>query len=88
MDGALSSTYLKGLDEFILSAARPSTCSALLFVTALPSPPCCPLPLQTEWEALELTDHQWALDDVEEELMAKDLHFEGMFKKELQTSIF
>uniref|UniRef100_A0A8I5TDB9 ER membrane protein complex subunit 3 n=1 Tax=Pongo abelii TaxID=9601 RepID=A0A8I5TDB9_PONAB len=43
---------------------------------------------KTEWEALELTDHQWALDDVEEELMAKDLHFEGMFKKELQTSIF
>nr|KAF6420288.1 ER membrane protein complex subunit 3 [Molossus molossus] len=32
---------------------------------------------KTEWEALELTDHQWALDDVEEELMAKDLHFEG-----------
>lgn len=44
--------------------------------------------VQTEWEALELTDHQWALDDVEEELMARDLHFEGMFKKELQTSIF
>uniref|UniRef100_A0ABK0LG26 ER membrane protein complex subunit 3 n=1 Tax=Rattus norvegicus TaxID=10116 RepID=A0ABK0LG26_RAT len=43
---------------------------------------------KTEWEALELTDHQWALDDVEEELMARDLHFEGMFKKELQTSIF
>ncbi|XP_004835380.1 ER membrane protein complex subunit 3 isoform X2 [Heterocephalus glaber] len=43
---------------------------------------------KTEWEALELTDHQWALDDVEEELMTKDLHFEGMFKKELQTSIF
>lgn len=44
--------------------------------------------MQTEWEALELTDHQWALEDVEEELMAKDLHFEGMFKEELQTSIF
>ncbi|ERE66944.1 transmembrane protein [Cricetulus griseus] len=43
---------------------------------------------KTEWEALELTDHQWALDDVEEELMSRDLHFEGMFKKELQTSIF
>ncbi|NXI29989.1 EMC3 protein, partial [Sterrhoptilus dennistouni] len=43
---------------------------------------------KTEWEALELTDHQWALEDVEEELMAKDLHFEGMFKEELQTSIF
>lgn len=44
--------------------------------------------MQTEWEALELTDHQWALEDVEEELMAKDLHFEGMFKEDLQTSIF
>uniref|UniRef100_A0A8C9LE57 ER membrane protein complex subunit 3 n=1 Tax=Pavo cristatus TaxID=9049 RepID=A0A8C9LE57_PAVCR len=43
---------------------------------------------KTEWEALELTDHQWDLEDVEEELMAKDLHFEGMFKEELQTSIF
>lgn len=48
----------------------------------------CSPPMQTEWEALELTDHQWALEDVEEELMAKDLHFEGMFKEELQTSIF
>uniref|UniRef100_A0A8C0ILL9 ER membrane protein complex subunit 3 n=1 Tax=Chelonoidis abingdonii TaxID=106734 RepID=A0A8C0ILL9_CHEAB len=43
---------------------------------------------KTEWEALELTDHQWALENVEEELMAKDLHFEGMFKEELRTSIF
>ncbi|EPY84022.1 hypothetical protein CB1_000513027 [Camelus ferus] len=42
---------------------------------------------KTEWEAWEL-DHQWALDNVEEELMAKDLHFEGTFRKELQTSIF
>uniref|UniRef100_A0A8C4WAN1 ER membrane protein complex subunit 3 n=1 Tax=Gopherus evgoodei TaxID=1825980 RepID=A0A8C4WAN1_9SAUR len=44
--------------------------------------------LNTEWEALELTDHQWALENVEEELMAKDLHFEGMFKEELRMSIF
>lgn len=43
---------------------------------------------KTEWEALELTDHQWALEDVEEELMARDLHLEGMFKRELQTAIF
>lgn len=45
---------------------------------------------KTEWEALELTDHQWALEDVEEELMGhgKDLNFEGMFKKEIQTSMF
>ncbi|CAI9552630.1 unnamed protein product, partial [Staurois parvus] len=43
---------------------------------------------KTEWEALELTDHQWALDDLEEELMGGDLSFEGMFKRELQTAIF
>lgn len=43
---------------------------------------------QTEWEALELTDHQWALDDLEEELMGTDLNFEGMFKRELQTTMF
>ncbi|KAF3817695.1 hypothetical protein GH733_012982 [Mirounga leonina] len=35
-----------------------------------------------KWKVLELTDCQWALD-VKEELMAKDLHSEGMFKKEL-----
>lgn len=34
-------------------------------------------------KVLELTDRQWARDDVKEQLMAKDLHFEGMFKKEL-----
>ncbi|XP_018430826.1 PREDICTED: ER membrane protein complex subunit 3-like [Nanorana parkeri] len=43
---------------------------------------------KTEWEALELTDHQWALDDLEEELMGADLNFKGMFKRELQTAIF
>lgn len=64
-----------------------SQCTSYLVI------PACPisvlsLPLQTEWEALELTDHQWALEDVEEELMAKDLHLEGMFKEELQTSMF
>lgn len=64
----------------MLSPAVSSVASVLLSL--------CSLPMQTEWEALELTDHQWALDDVEEELMARDLHFEGMFKKELQTSIF
>lgn len=32
-----------------------------------------------EWEALELTDHQGALDDIEEELVTKDLHLQRMF---------
>ena len=43
---------------------------------------------QAEWEALELTDHQWALDAVEEELMGRELDFDGMFSKDLPTGIF
>lgn len=43
---------------------------------------------QAEWEALELTDHQWALESVEEELMSRELDFDGMFSKELPSGIF
>ena len=46
------------------------------------------LPFQAEWEALELTDHQWALESVEEDLMSKELDLEGMFSKDLPTGIF
>uniref|UniRef100_A0A3Q3K6X6 ER membrane protein complex subunit 3 n=1 Tax=Monopterus albus TaxID=43700 RepID=A0A3Q3K6X6_MONAL len=43
---------------------------------------------KAEWEALELTDHQWALESVEEDLMTKELDFDGMFNKELPSGIF
>ncbi|KAJ8361160.1 hypothetical protein SKAU_G00176850 [Synaphobranchus kaupii] len=43
---------------------------------------------KAEWEALELTDHQWALESVEEELMSKELDLDGMFSSELPTGIF
>ncbi|KAF7659437.1 hypothetical protein LDENG_00298000 [Lucifuga dentata] len=43
---------------------------------------------KAEWEALELTDHQWALESVEEELMSRELDFDGMFSKELPSGIF
>ncbi|TWW62149.1 ER membrane protein complex subunit 3 [Takifugu flavidus] len=43
---------------------------------------------KAEWEALELTDHQWALENVEEDLMSRELDFDGMFSKELPTGIF
>ena len=43
---------------------------------------------KAKWKVLELMDHQWALDDVKEELTAKDLHFEGMSKKELYICIY
>ncbi|KAI9522920.1 ER membrane complex subunit 3 [Dissostichus eleginoides] len=41
-----------------------------------------------EWEALELTDHQWALESVEEDLMSRELDFDGLFSKELPCGIF
>ena len=42
----------------------------------------CNKAFKAKWKVLEPMGHQWTLDDVKE-LMAKDLHFEGMFKKEL-----
>uniref|UniRef100_A0A3B5MM94 ER membrane protein complex subunit 3 n=1 Tax=Xiphophorus couchianus TaxID=32473 RepID=A0A3B5MM94_9TELE len=33
---------------------------------------------QSEWEALEVVNHRWALESVEEELMARDLNFRGI----------
>ncbi|TKS71677.1 Ubiquitin carboxyl-terminal hydrolase 4 [Collichthys lucidus] len=41
---------------------------------------------KAEWEALELTDHQWALESVEEDLMSRELDFDGMFSKELPSA--
>lgn len=38
--------------------------------------------VQSEWEALEIVDHKWALESVEEELMSKDLNFGTLFNKE------
>lgn len=49
---------------------------------------CFSSSFQAEWEALELTDHQWALENVEEDLMSRELDFEGMFTKELPSGIF
>ncbi|MED6286341.1 ER membrane complex subunit 3, partial [Characodon lateralis] len=43
---------------------------------------------KAEWEALELTDHQWALESVEDELMTRELDFDGMFNKDLPSGIF
>lgn len=52
---------------------------------------CCSygvLGFQAEWEALELTDHQWALESVEDDLMSRELDFDGMFSKELPSGMF
>lgn len=33
------------------------------------------LVLQSEWEALQVLDHSWALETVEDQLMAQNLDF-------------
>ncbi|KAG2455734.1 EMC3 protein, partial [Polypterus senegalus] len=43
---------------------------------------------KAEWEALEIVDHQWALENIEDELIARDLNFEGIFDKELKRPMF
>ena len=43
---------------------------------------------QSEWEALEIVEHKWALENVEEELMAQDLNFRGLFSQELKRTAF
>lgn len=43
---------------------------------------------QSEWEALEIVNHHWALESVEEELICRDLNFGGMFSHELKTTMF
>lgn len=62
------------------SGSRPETGLFTQFVS--------PSYAQAEWEALELTDHQWALENVEEDLMSRELDFDGMFTKELPSGIF
>ncbi|KAK6467225.1 TMCO1/EMC3 family protein [Huso huso] len=55
---------------------------------AMAMPPDPNKAFKAEWEALEIVDHQWALENVEEELMNGDLNFEGFFTGELQHHIF
>ncbi|XP_033858273.2 ER membrane protein complex subunit 3-like [Acipenser ruthenus] len=55
---------------------------------AMAMPPDPNKAFKAEWEALEIVDHQWALENVEEELMTGDLNFEGVFTGELQHHIF
>lgn len=43
---------------------------------------------QSEWEALEIVEHKWALENVEEELMSRDLNFGGFFSQDAKSSPF
>ncbi|XP_078394109.1 ER membrane protein complex subunit 3-like [Cetorhinus maximus] len=43
---------------------------------------------KAEWEALEVVDHRWALESVEEELMGNDLNLEQFYHKEQHQAMF
>ncbi|XP_053359337.1 ER membrane protein complex subunit 3-like [Clarias gariepinus] len=46
---------------------------------AMAMPPDPNKAFKSEWEALEIVEHKWALENVEEELMSRDLDFRGLF---------
>lgn len=39
---------------------------------------------QSEWEALEIVEHKWALENVEDELMSRDLNFGNLFSGDMK----
>ncbi|KAG9336018.1 hypothetical protein JZ751_003277 [Albula glossodonta] len=55
---------------------------------AMAMPPDPNKAFKSEWEALEIVEHKWALENVEEELMSRDLNFGGFFSRELKTTMF
>nr|XP_006625472.1 PREDICTED: ER membrane protein complex subunit 3-like [Lepisosteus oculatus] len=55
---------------------------------AMAMPPDPNKAFKSEWEALEIVEHQWALETVEEELMSRDLNFGGFFSREVKTTMF
>lgn len=51
-----------------------------------PPPPMCLC--QSEWEALEIVEHKWALENVEDELMSRDLNFGTFFSRDVKSKLF
>lgn len=48
----------------------------------------CACVFQSEWEALEIIEHKWALENVEEELMSGDLNLGAIFSQEVKSTVF
>ncbi|KAF7643542.1 hypothetical protein LDENG_00237240 [Lucifuga dentata] len=51
---------------------------------AMAMPPDPNKAFKSEWEVLEITEHTWALENVEEELMSRDLNFGTFFMKNVR----
>ncbi|KAK3540052.1 hypothetical protein QTP70_023814 [Hemibagrus guttatus] len=55
---------------------------------AMAMPPDPNKAFKSEWEALEIVEHKWALENVEEELVSRDLNFRGLFSQSREGKIF
>ncbi|KAI3357879.1 hypothetical protein L3Q82_016269, partial [Scortum barcoo] len=55
---------------------------------AMAMPPDPNKAFKSEWEALEIVEHKWALENVEEELMSKDLNFGTFFSQDIKSTMF
>ncbi|MCJ8734719.1 hypothetical protein PDJAM_G00238460 [Pangasius djambal] len=55
---------------------------------AMAMPPDPNKAFKSEWEALEIVEHKWALENVEEELISRDLNFRGLFSQNRPGKIF
>ncbi|GCB82999.1 hypothetical protein scyTo_0023388, partial [Scyliorhinus torazame] len=51
-------------------------------------PPDTNKAFKAEWEALETVDYHWALEGVEDELMATDLNLEEFYIREQRLPMF
>nr|XP_046252387.1 ER membrane protein complex subunit 3-like [Scatophagus argus] len=52
---------------------------------AMTMPPDPNKAFKSEWEALEIVEHKWALENVEEELMSRDLNFGNFFSQDIKS---
>ncbi|GAA6086369.1 ER membrane protein complex subunit 3-like [Tachysurus ichikawai] len=55
---------------------------------AMAMPPDPNKAFKSEWEALEIIEHKWALENVEEELVSQDLNFRGLFNRNREGKMF
>ncbi|KAM7404197.1 hypothetical protein PAMP_011564 [Pampus punctatissimus] len=55
---------------------------------AMAMPPDPNKAFKSEWEALEIVEHKWALENVEEELMSRDLNFGTFFSQDIKSTMF
>ncbi|TTB56402.1 ER membrane protein complex subunit 3 [Bagarius yarrelli] len=73
---------------FVTTADQSRIMQEQMSGAAMAMPPDPNKAFKSEWEALEIIEHKWALEKVEEELMSQDLNFQGLFSQNREGNIF